>query len=90
MDCLSLPSFIWIPSTSKYEKHSNHQKKFRIAVSRRDTDAEFSLSFSCFPSFNAIHKTVPLAASIAIFSGHPLFSGHIEESSASFPSCYGC
>ncbi|RYR73935.1 hypothetical protein Ahy_A02g008518 [Arachis hypogaea] len=62
----------WIPSTSKYEKHSNHQKKFQIMVSKRDTDTEFSLSFSCLPSFNAIHKTVPLAASIAIFSGHPL------------------
>ncbi|KAL1355916.1 hypothetical protein HN51_007877 [Arachis hypogaea] len=71
MNCLSLQSFIWIPSTSKYEKHSNHQKKFQIAVSKRDTDAEFSLSFSCLPSFNAIHKTVPLAASIAILLWSP-------------------
>ncbi|MED6128486.1 hypothetical protein PIB30_098411 [Stylosanthes scabra] len=66
MGSFSLPPFIQIPSTSDYEKCSNLQKKFQTAASKRDPHTEFSLSFSSLPSFNAIHKTLPLAASIAI------------------------
>ncbi|TKY69614.1 hypothetical protein E2542_SST05892 [Spatholobus suberectus] len=66
MGSSSLPSFIQMSSThsSFSEKLSTPQKKFQIGIPTRDT--HFSWSFSSPPSCKALHKSVPLAASIAI------------------------
>ncbi|RDX85874.1 hypothetical protein CR513_32865 [Mucuna pruriens] len=66
MGSSSLPSFIQMPSThsSFSEKLSTHLKKFQIGTPTRDT--HFSWSCSSPPSCKALHKSVPLAASLAI------------------------
>ncbi|KAL2349186.1 hypothetical protein Fmac_003186 [Flemingia macrophylla] len=58
MGSTSLPSFIQMPSThsSFSEKHIAPLKKFQIVIPTKDT------KFSC----KVLHKSVPLAASIAI------------------------
>ncbi|XP_057448148.1 uncharacterized protein LOC130739769 [Lotus japonicus] len=63
MGASSLPSFIQVMPSS-HEKLSTHQKKFQIGIPTRDT--QFSWSFSSPPSCKVLHKSLPLAASIAI------------------------
>ncbi|KAK7274904.1 hypothetical protein RIF29_16005 [Crotalaria pallida] len=61
MGSSSLPSFIQMSSTC-----SNPQRKFQHGMILSRRDIEFPWSFSSLPSSKVLHKSVPLAASIAI------------------------
>nr|ACU15270.1 unknown [Glycine max] len=69
MGCTSLPSFIQMSSathSSFSEKLRNPQKKSQIVIPTTTRETHTTISWSFSSQCKALHKSVPLAASLAI------------------------